>query len=270
MSRSLAERLSDVRLAVADVARDVARHPAKLPTDVQTAIREVSTLSREIDPWIEMIAARESATAYLDGLETRADPLTDRVGLGAQDVPFHHARLIGIQSRLTTTWALADRMTDFAGRILCSAEQGNNRMSRAQLLAHFVGGKTCHKAVSALLSGSMKQCFGWPIGLCYTIRNHVVHDGAARDGWTFFEGAKSASAFKISGSGWSHVLDHAQTEYRLEFAQTRAPEPWPWNQQDLRMVLGICEREIDDALGTLLGLACQSLRMHVSFLVGDA
>jgi len=51
----------------------------------------------------------------------------------------------------------------------------------------------------------------------------------------------------------------------------RAGATWPVSpRDDLRAVLRVCERETDDALGVLLGSACQTLLAHVGFMLGEA
>jgi hypothetical protein len=45
---------------------------------------------------------------------------------------------------------------------------------------------------------------------------------------------------------------------------------WPTTPlDDLRVVLADCEREVDEALGVLLGSACRALALHVGFMLGE-
>ena len=45
---------------------------------------------------------------------------------------------------------------------------------------------------------------------------------------------------------------------------------WPQSpQDDLIKLLDICERELDDALGILLGSACGMLKVHLGFMLGQ-
>jgi hypothetical protein len=50
----------------------------------------------------------------------------------------------------------------------------------------------------------------------------------------------------------------------------RAGPNWPTTpRDDLRVVLDVCEREADDALGVLVGSACRTLVAHVGCIVGE-
>jgi hypothetical protein len=138
-----------------------------------------------------------------------------------------------------------------------------------QLISHFVNRDKTKKTTAAAIFESVRQAFGWPIGLSYAIRNHFVHDGAQIDGSDFFEGPSAASAFRISADGWDRMEKKAEA-YRVERSHHRAGANWPSTpKDDLRVVLAVCEREMDDALGVLLGSACGSLRAHVAFMVGE-
>jgi hypothetical protein len=179
-------------------------------------------------------------------------------------------RFIGVQAYVTTNWALADRITGIVGRVLCTPAAGRNSENRTHLLFHFVNRDNTNKMTAAALFESVRQAFGWPIGLSYAIRNHFVHDGAQIGGSDFFEGPSAASAFRISADGWDRMEKRAEAEYRVERSWHRAGASWPSTpQDDLRVVLAVCEREMDDALGVLLGSACGSLRAHVAFMVGE-
>ena len=115
----------------------------------------------------------------------------------------------------------------------------------------------------------MRRSFGWPIGLSYAIRNHFIHDGGHLDGNDFFEGSTHESAFRISDPGWGRIEDQAKS-YGVDPSYHRAGALWPGStKDDLRELLKVCEREMDDALGVLLGSACKSLLGHVGFMLGE-
>jgi hypothetical protein len=116
-----------------------------------------------------------------------------------------------------------------------------------------------------------RACFGWPIAVSYAIRNLFLHDGGARDGWTFFEGPTIGSGFRVSEKGWFHICDQAKGGQRsaLTSTQMRAAEDCTSRPDDLRRLLAMCEREMDEALGILLGSACGLLRAHVGHLLGE-
>jgi hypothetical protein len=125
------------------------------------------------------------------------------------------------------------------------------------------------KTTAAAVFESVRQTFGWPIVLSYAIRNHFVHDGARSGGADFFEGPVAVAAFRISADGSDRVEKQADS-YGVERAYQRAGPSWlSAPRDDLRVVLNACEREMDDALGALLGSACRSLLAHVGFLIGE-
>ena len=71
-------------------------------------------------------------------------------------------------------------------------------------------------------------------------------------------------------AGWSRVEEDATTDYRVKNTFVRTSSAWPsLPRDDLRVVLASCEREMDDALGVLLGSACASLSAHLAFMVGE-
>lgn len=183
---------------------------------------------------------------------------------------YQHVRFIGVQAYVTTNWALADKISGMVGRILCTPDASRNSTNPVQLISHFVNRDKTKKTTAAALFESVRQAFGWPIGLSYAIRNHFVHDGAQIGGSDFFEGPFAAAAFRISADSWDRMEKKAEDEYRVDRLWHRAGASRPSTpQDDLRVVLAVCVREMDDALGVLLGSACGSLRAHVAFMVGE-
>lgn len=102
------------------------------------------------------------------------------------------------------------------------------------------------------------------------IRNLFVHDGARVSGIDFFAGTSYESAFRISDEAWKRIENRVQNEYRVDSSHHRVGANWPTAPtEDLRLLMRVCEREMDDALGILLGSACSSLRAHVGFMLGE-
>jgi len=253
MSKTLQDRLHDAKVVLDHVHAALGRHSTRLPREVETSFRALVDYRTDIDHWLGMLEARAAACRLLNALETQAD-LDDCVPLGATRVKYQHVRFIGVQAYVTTNWALADRITGMVGRILCTPEAGLNGVNPAHLISHFVTRDKIRKTTAAALFESVRQSFGWPIGLSYAIRNHFVHDGAQIGGSDFFEGSSAASAFQISADGWDRVEKKVEAEYRVDRLCHRAGASWPSTpQDDLRVVLAVCEREMDDALGVLLG-----------------
>jgi hypothetical protein len=256
MSKTLQERLIDAKSILNQVHAALGRHPAKLSNEIETQFRELVDYHADINHWLGMLEARAAARQLLAALETQVDS-DDCVPLGAARVKYQHVRFIGVQAYVTTNWALADRITGLVGKVLCTPEAGLNGVNPVQLISHFVNRDKIKKTTAAALFESVRQSFGWPIGVSYAIRNHFVHNGAQIDGSNFFEGPSAASAFRISVDGWGRVEKKAKDEYRVEDSYHRAGAGWPPTpKDDLRVVLEVCEREMDDALGVLLGSAC--------------
>jgi len=266
MSKTLEERLGDAKAVLESANAMLVRHPGELQTDVSDIFRKVIQFGGDIEHWQGMLHARAEALQLLIDLENDVDT-NDCVTLGTRRVKFQHVRLIGVQSYMTTMWALADRITGMIGRVVCPPHAGSNPVSPAQLVSHFVQFEKA-KGPAAVLSKSVRHMFGWPIAISYAIRNHVVHDGAQFDGTDFFEGSTAAAAFRVSADGWERVTRVAE-DYGVNGSHHRAPD-WPTSpRDDLRLLLVACEREVDDALGVLLGSACGSLLSHVGCMVGE-
>jgi len=269
MSPTLRQRLDGAKATLGQVDVALGRKPRALPSDVETAFRSVVNYRSDIDHWITMFDARTAAWELLDGLELKADA-DDLVPFGVTRAKFVHVRLIGVQAYVATKWALADRITGMVGRVLCTPDAGSNEASPAQLVSHFVQ-KDRNKTTAGALCKSLRSAFGWPVGISYAIRNHFVHDGGQMAGSDFFEASTSASAFRISHDGWSRIEKTAQEKYIVDSSFNRDEATWPVSpRDDLRAVLRVCEREIDDALGVLLGSACSTLLGHVGFMLGEA
>lgn len=239
-----------------------------IPQEVERAFRNEAIASADIGHWLAMLDARAAAWQLLDGLETKADA-DDLVPLGASHAKFVHVRLIGVQAYLATNWALADRITGMAGRLLCTPNAGSNAASPVQLVTNFVQVER-KKTTAAALYSSIRSSFGWPVGVSYALRNHFVHDGGQKDGSDFFEAPAAAAGFRISDEGWSRIEKTVQDRYTVDASHQRVGATWPVRpQDDLREILRVCERETDDALGVLLGTACRILLIHVGFMLGE-
>ena len=268
MRRTLQARLQDAKGTLAHVTDVLGRKPGAVPSDVEAAFRIGAAFRSDIDHWLAMVDARDAAWRLLDELEAKADT-DDLVPLGDSRAKFVHVRLIGVQAYLATKWALADRITGMAGRLLCTPDVGFNGANPAQLVAHFVQ-KDRKKTTAGALYESLRSSFGWPVGVSYAIRNHFVHDGGQMNGSDFFEAPASTAGFRISADGWSRIEKTAQDRYGVDASPHRAGAAWPVSpRDDLRVVLRVCERETDDALGVLLGTACRTLLVHVGFMLGE-
>lgn len=265
MSKTLEERLQDAKTSLGRVDGAIARHTGKLTTEVETQFKAIAAFASHVDHWTQMLAARQSARTLLDALEQQADQ-NDDVPYGATKAKFQTVRLLGVQGYLAAQWALADRLVGMSGQVLCIRNALQDPKNAPQLVSHFVGGKGPESKTAAIAFSSMRQTFGWPIAISYALRNHFLHDGAGGD---FFDGPTAASAFKISAPGWARIEDRVR-EYNVNATHSRLGSAWtPSAGDDLRKILDTCAPEIDEALGVLVGSACQIALVHVGFMLGE-
>lgn len=265
MSKPLKERLNNAKEALGKVDGALNRHAGRLRPDVEAQFRTIAAIGGNVDHWTQMFTARETARALLNDLERNAD-LNDDVPYGPSRAKFQTVRLLGIQAYLSAQWALADRLVDMAGQVLCNRNQLQDHRNAPQLLSHFVGGKGPESKTAAIVFSSLRQSFGWPIAISYALRNHFLHDGAGGD---FFDGPTAVAGFKVSTSGWTRIEDRVR-EYKVDRTCSRlAAALNPGAGDDLRRILDACAPEMDEALGVLVGTACHIALTHVGFMLGE-
>ena len=266
MTTMLKTRLRNAKDVLGNVRGILDRQATTLDPAVDDLFRKIIEFDTDVAYWLELLEAREAAFQLLTGLEHEADD-RDCVPLGKAKVEFRRARLIGVQAYIAMTWALVDRVTGLVGRIVCPVNSGGNPASPAQLVSHFVQMQKTDLP-AALFSKSVALTFGWPIVISYAIRNHFIHDGAQYAGRDFFEGPSAAASFRISTDGWDRITTKVK-KYGVTIDNLRCND-WPQDpQHDLRKVLFICEREIDDAVGVLVASACGALSFHVAAMLGE-
>ncbi len=269
MTPTLRQRLQDAKAKLDQVHAALLRKPNAISEDTKEKLLEVVAYRSDIDHWLTMIDARTAVWQLLDKLETKLVK-DELVPFGDARAEFVHVRQIGVQAYLATTWALADRITGVAGRVLCTPHAGSNDMRPAQLVSHFINEDRKSKTAGAMCD-SLRRAFGWPVGVSYAIRNHFVHGGDDQIvSLDFFAASTAASAFRISDKGWARIVKTAQDEYKVDTTFRRAGTTWPVSpRNDLRKVLRVCEREMDEALGVIIGSACHTLRTHVGLMLGE-
>jgi hypothetical protein len=277
MTRSLDERLEAAQRTLEDADSCLVRNAALVNAGDQ--LRRSLAMSSSIAHWRELLAARNAARDLLAGLEERSeqdDFVVVQFGVprrAAQPlrIQYSHARLIAVEAYLSLTWSLADCMSLFVGRVLCSSDGGAfNAQQSPKLVSHFVNQKdSLRQSTAGLLYDSIRQTFGWPIAVSYALRNHFIHDGGQQQDVAFFAGAGSIDRFRILDDGWKRIRNRALS-YEVLPDNMRKSANWPAApEEDLRVVLDVCEREVDEALGVLLGSACAALSTHLLFLTGS-
>lgn len=240
--------------------------------------RSLATAS-SIAHWRELLTARNAARELLTGLEDRIEQDdfvvvqfgTPRRSAQPMRIKYSHARLIAVEAYLSLTWSLADNVSSFVGRVLCSSDGGAfNTQQSPTLVSHFVNAKdSLRQSTAGLVFDSIRQTFGWPIAVSYALRNHFIHDGGQQHELVFFAGSSSGDRFRILADGWRHVRNRALS-YEVVPDNMRKSANWPATpEDDLRVVLDVCERELDEAMGVLVGSACAAISTHLVFLTGN-
>ena len=262
MSKTLEERLKYANTALGGIANTMTQPSGKLPAIVEEQFTTIAAFGSEVQHWQQLLAARQAARSLLNDL------VTDVVPYGATQVSFQIARLLGVQAYVSTQWALADQLVRMVGRIACAPNVAFNDAKPAQLVSEFLGSDR-KKNTSAVLHDSIRQTSGWPIAVSYALRNHFVHDGGQVAGVNFFAGQTPESKFEISKEGWKHIEKKA-TMYGVTSIDHHATATWPTDPcNNLLAVLDVCERELDEALGILVGSACHTAVGHLGFLLGE-
>jgi hypothetical protein len=257
MIKTLEDRLKGIKIVLDDAYSVIGRHPDTLESEVEERFRKVIDYGSEIEHWIDLIHTRSAAWQLLNNLDKSVDR-DGFVTFGSFKIEYKNLRLIYTIGYITANWALADSISKMVGLIFCLPEVGSNPITPTQIVTHFIGKETKKKTAGTFYI-SMRNTYGWPVSVFYAIRNHFMHEGGQSDGSDFFEGPAASSAFKISNSGWQMILKQAE-----------GYDDWPSDpRQDLRVILSICERELDDAIGLLAASACNLLHNQIGILLGE-
>jgi hypothetical protein len=264
MSKTLEERLQDAKKALGKIDNAITRHAGKLNSEVEKQFKEIAAFASNIDHWNQMVAARQTSRDLLESLELRADQ-NDDVPYGSSKAKFQTVRLLGVQGYLAAQWALADCLVGMSGKVLCIRNSLQDPTNTPQLVSHFVG-EGANSKIAAIAFYSLRQSFGLPIAISYTLRNHFLHDGA---GGNFFDGPTARSAFKISVQGSKHIEERIK-KHDVKSTFSRLNPAFGFSAgDDLRDILDMCAPEIDEALGILVGSACQIAMAHLGFMLGE-
>lgn len=268
MKGKLASRLATARDLLQKVESKVVQTDlARMPEKVSNLLNGSVSTHNRIQGWQDTLQARESAWKVLETIPDREV----EVQFGTVRLTFPIARLILVSAYLTSYWSLSDQITSWAGQIFCTQEKGCNPRNRAKLTSHFTGGKA-NNTGAALIIGSIAPIFGWPVAVLYVLRNQFVHEGGHIDGNQIFLGDQPRDGYLLDKGGWSNVKNRAeQKDDGAKSDQHRMVSP-PWmdeEQPDLIAILRDCEKEMDDALGILVGSASRLLAAQVTFLLGE-
>ncbi|MCK6502116.1 hypothetical protein L6R53_01705 [Myxococcota bacterium] len=196
-----------------------------------------------------LLAHREACWNALVAVRDGSDASTDRSRLNGHEMNFEYARYLTTQAYLASHWSLADQITRAAGRILCTEGPVKNAAKTPNLWQHFMKNG---ESAPWLTVHVLKECYGWPIGVSYIVRNHFTHEGGVGDGWGFFESSAVADGFIVSDNAWRYLIDKAKKEYKVRPEQARCASIDPMGKRKLDEILALCHAEMDDALGVLI------------------
>lgn len=271
MSVPLDECIKEAKNLLNTIELTLKEKDSKIPHNIPEEIHDLVNVSaqKRIERLLEVLKSRDLTISVLEQLENKTDSVTNRANVLGTEIDFNSARFIFIQSYISTMWAISDTITEFAGRILC-IESVNKRNQGAKLLQNFIrNGKSTVFSIDKFF----KEKYGLPIGVSYVIRNLFIHGCGFDESWVFFEGQHCSTGFRISDKALKYIEDQLDSNtypndnFDNVKSYTNASEPWPWPQDDLRKLLKICHREMDDALGVLLLTACNLLKTLVASLI---
>ena len=265
MTKTLAVRLNDAKAELEKIDVALKEQGSALPEPVRQSLADRVAFLGVLPHLQETILAREAAYEFLKDLPKSTNQ--GMVALGASRVPFRHARLIGTQAYLSLKWSLADMIAAAAGFHLCSVNHTNHKGIGTRLVTHFAA-ESAEPYVAALVNRSLLNTFGWSIAVSYSLRNHFVHEaGGTKGGHYCFAGDGPEAEFALSENGWTAICNEARGQ---KFTETmKRDAAWPMApERDLRLLLKAFERDVDDALGVLLGSAIAVTKTNLAFMLG--
>jgi hypothetical protein len=190
MSSTFDDDLVRAKETLDQIDAALAARQGDLPRRVEQGLQRLLSARLHVESWRNLLNSREAATSFASGLELMvdADGRARFFGGATSPIPFADARLFATQALVTSTWALADRVTAFVGPVLCT-EKANKRP--VQLVSHFV---TRNDTVGlGLVANSIRDTYGWPVKLSYMVRNYFVHDGGLGEAGSCFQSPSADS-----------------------------------------------------------------------------
>src|SRR6266542_343055 len=264
MSKTRLDRLQDARTALGKVDGAVVRHAGKLAPDIETQFKAVAAFASNVEHWNQMLAARETARSVNEprtaSRPERRRPLRWINGKVPDGSLARRPKL----PRSAMGLSGSPRRSGWPGLVRSQLLAGSQERATAGVALHRRQGAGVKTAAIAFYS--LRQSFGWPIAISYALRNHFLHDGGGGD---FYAGPTAASAFKISADGWARIAERVKT-HKVDATHSRLGGTWtPSAGDDLRKILDTCAPEIDEALGVLVGSACELAKVHIGFMLGE-
>jgi len=265
MSNNLRERLAcakETLLLVSGLVADAEETKGLLPAEAVSQFKNLGNCWTGVKHWNQLLDAREMQRSVLTDLERRTDQDDWVEYLGAK-VPFTIVRLLAVQAYLAVHWSLADGMAAMVADVL-SVENKLKDPKRKPNLHAMIDGDQAANAIAHVAYNTIRLMYGKEIALSYALRNYFLHEGPSEE---FFEDRSSRSRFEISPNGWK-LLAERPGKNLIKNAETRRADWSPGPGSDLREIFDTCQEGMDNALGILVGTACQVGIVHLLFVLG--
>jgi hypothetical protein len=264
-AEKLKERLRDSATELRIIGDSLRLIPSpSLHPDCIRELEKFDEMANNLTATCDLIDPREDARQLLQSLPLIANSSTNLVDYHGTKIPFSNARLLGFQGYLSMTWAICDSITTAISPLICTGAACSNPTNPPQLLTHFLKSSKDSTFYSAYF---LKLNYGWLIGVSYVIRNHFFHDGALSKGRDFFIGKKVVDGFDISQQGWDFIVREMETKHILNRQQHRSSASWPWHRNNLLNLLELCNEEMDEALGCLVGWSIGMATLQAHYLL---
>jgi len=264
-----ADRLKERLLLAAgdldEIGKALASGPARITPRLDQILQNSVGLAHHLRDAASLIEIRTTGAAQLEEIRKSVNPARDEVVFHEATMPFAHARLLGFQGYLATTWAISDHVMRSVGALMCTKETARNREKPPQLWSHVFASSVLSSATGDLL----REAYGWPIAVSYATRNHCLHDAGIVESRLFFEGPRASDGFRVSKGGWDFLSAKAQADANVKPTNTRLSLEWPWHVDNLLEHLVVCHEELDRALGMLARWAATAAKMQAAVLLDE-
>lgn len=226
--------------------------------------KQVRNQSIQLGEIRNLIAARDTALAALNSFPAQKSPDNPTLFVyNGISLPFWQGRLLLLQSYMGACWAVYDSIAKIAGLLICTDGRAKNLAKPVKLQEDFL---SLPNAVGARIQDHLKGAYGWPIGLSYSIRNWVLHDGNSQDGIDLFRySTPEAGPYQLSEDAWGKVVERCNNRYKVDESLTRL-DPFPSIADDLVGGLAQCHGEVDEAITFVLLAATGGIKLQAQIL----
>lgn len=232
-----------------------------LPQDVYDVWRSYANFDIVLRQTISVLDCRDYAWKELKLLADTAlaglgKPIDDEVRFGGVQMPLSVARVLAIDSYLTSTWSVYDRLSNVLGRIIGNEGTRENPLGKSnpKLMEDFIGVKRSLDCfgLQTVLGKTYRQL----IGFSYLMRNGFVHEGGDVDKVHILSGQTFGDAFKLDAATADQLNRAIENRYKM-------PNVTIIQQGDLCLQLQVCHQKLDNMFGSLLEFVIGSLMLEI-------